>query len=51
MTLPHQMARACGIPPAVLTGTLDQLAATGLLKSWQVCPDSEDLHWTLHALS
>ncbi|PJM91460.1 hypothetical protein [Streptomyces sp. CB01373] len=46
-----QMARACGVSPAVLPGTLDQLAATGLLKSWQACPDSEDLHWTLHALS
>ncbi|MFB7738479.1 hypothetical protein ACFC08_29665 [Streptomyces sp. NPDC056112] len=46
-----QMARACGISPAALSGTLGQLASTGLLKSWQVCPDSEDLHWILHLLS
>ncbi|MFJ1656435.1 hypothetical protein ACIOC2_34705 [Streptomyces sp. NPDC088337] len=46
-----QMARACGISPAALSDTLGQLASTGLLKSWQVCPDSEDLHWILHALS
>jgi hypothetical protein len=42
-----QMLRACGAQPAQLTSTLDQLTATGLLKSWQVCPDSGDLQWTL----
>ncbi|CAM5552536.1 hypothetical protein SCHAM137S_06582 [Streptomyces chartreusis] len=42
-----QMARACGTQPAELPSTLDQLAATGLLESWQVCPDSGDLQWTL----
>ncbi|MCX5063817.1 hypothetical protein OOK12_43970 [Streptomyces sp. NBC_00452] len=43
----EQMARACGTRPAELPGTLDQLAATGLLGSWQACPDSGDLQWTL----
>ncbi|MFJ3339135.1 hypothetical protein [Streptomyces sp. NPDC086766] len=47
----QQMTRACGISPAVLSGTLDQLASTGLLKSWQFCPASEDLRWILHAAS
>lgn len=42
-----QIARACGVPPAELPPLLDQLAATGLLRSWQACPDSGDLHWTL----
>ncbi|GAB2889708.1 hypothetical protein GCM10027074_67480 [Streptomyces deserti] len=42
-----QMARACGLPPAELPTLLDQLAATGPLKSWQACPDSGDLRWTL----
>lgn len=42
-----QMARACGTQPAELLSTLDQLAATGLLGSWQACPDSGDLQWTL----
>ncbi|MET9462153.1 hypothetical protein ABZY05_45300 [Streptomyces canus] len=42
-----QMARACGIQPAELASTLDQLARTGLLESWQACPDSGDLRWTL----
>lgn len=42
-----QMARACGVPPAELPALLDQLAETGLLRSWQACPDSGDLHWTL----
>ncbi|MFJ5212304.1 hypothetical protein [Streptomyces nigra] len=42
-----QMARACGVPPTELPTLLDQLAATGLLRSWQPCPDSGDLHWTL----
>jgi hypothetical protein len=40
-----QMARACGIPLAQLPVLLDQLAAAGLLRSWQACPDSGDLHW------
>ncbi|MFE2424399.1 hypothetical protein [Streptomyces hokutonensis] len=40
-----RMARACGAQPAELTSTLDQLAATGLLGTWQVCPDSGDLQW------
>ncbi|MFE7854051.1 hypothetical protein [Streptomyces sp. NPDC057403] len=43
----EQMARACGTPPAELTSLLDQLARTGLLGSWQACPDSSDLQWTL----
>ncbi|MFF6881442.1 hypothetical protein ACFY9S_40055 [Streptomyces sp. NPDC012474] len=42
-----QMARACGVPLVELPTLLDQLAATGLLRSWQACPDSGDLHWTL----
>ncbi len=42
-----QMARACGLPLVELPTLLDQLAATGLLRSWQACPDSGDLHWTL----
>ncbi|MFF4693090.1 hypothetical protein [Streptomyces sp. NPDC001307] len=42
-----QMARACGTQPAKLPATLDRLAATGLLGSWQACPDSGDLQWTL----
>ena len=42
-----QMARACGVRPAELLGTFDQLAATGLLGPWQVCQDSGDLQWTL----
>jgi hypothetical protein len=42
-----RMARACGAQPAELLSTLDQLAATGLLGSWQACPDSGDLQWTL----
>ncbi len=25
---------------------LDRLARTGLVRSWQACPDSGDLHWT-----
>ncbi|MEV7346284.1 hypothetical protein [Streptomyces sp. NPDC093544] len=40
-----RMARACGAQPAELTGTLDQLAAAGLLGAWQACPDSGDLQW------
>lgn len=42
-----QMAHACGVPLVELPTLLDQLAATGLLRSWQACPDSGDLHWTL----
>ena len=42
-----QMARACGVRPAELLSTLERLAATGLLGSWQDCPDSGDLQWTL----
>lgn len=42
-----QIARACGTQPAELPATLDRLAATGLLGSWQACPDSGDLQWTL----
>ncbi|MFI0234934.1 hypothetical protein [Streptomyces sp. NPDC017086] len=42
-----QMARACGTQPAKLPATLDRLAATGMLESWQACPDSGDLQWTL----
>lgn len=42
-----QMARACGARPAELAGALDHLEATGLLGSWQACPDSGDLQWTL----
>lgn len=42
-----QMVRACGTQPAELPATLDRLAATGLLGSWQACPDSGDLQWTL----
>ncbi|MEU1006390.1 hypothetical protein ABZ375_38595, partial [Streptomyces tibetensis] len=42
-----QMARACGVPLEELPALLAQLAATGLLRSWQACPDSGDLHWTL----
>ncbi|MEV3971292.1 hypothetical protein AB0K68_24585 [Streptomyces sp. NPDC050698] len=45
-----QMARACGIQPAALPNTLDQLAVTGLLKSWQTCRDWGDLYWTLTGL-
>ncbi|MGW6543370.1 hypothetical protein ACWGBH_11045 [Streptomyces massasporeus] len=30
-----QMARACGVPLAELPALLDQLAATGLLGTWQ----------------
>ena len=43
----EQMARACGTRPVELASPLDQLARTGLLGSWQVCPDSGDLQWTL----
>jgi hypothetical protein len=43
----EQMARACGTRPAELASMLDQLAITGLLGSWQACPDSGDLQWTL----
>ncbi|MGW0955341.1 hypothetical protein ACWDAO_07750 [Streptomyces sp. NPDC001212] len=46
-----QIARACGISPSALPNTLSQLASTGLLKTGRVRPDSEDLHWILHALS
>ncbi|MGI5430882.1 hypothetical protein [Streptomyces sp. CA-179760] len=42
-----QIGRVCGVPLAELPALLDQLAATGLLRSWQACPDSGDLHWTL----
>lgn len=41
------MARVCGTRPAELPNTLVRLAATGLLKSWQACLKSGDLHWTL----
>jgi hypothetical protein len=43
----EQMARACGTQPAELASPLDQLARTRLLGSWQACPDSGDLQWTL----
>ena len=46
-----QMARACGISPAALSGILRQLASTGMLNCWKICPNLEDLHWTLHGLS
>ncbi|MEU7305382.1 hypothetical protein [Streptomyces sp. NPDC007206] len=42
-----QMARACGTQPAELPAILDRLVATGLLGSWQACPASGDLQWTL----
>lgn len=42
-----QIVRACGTQPADLPNTLDQLVATGLLKSWHTCQDWEDLFWTL----
>ncbi|WP_335340811.1 hypothetical protein [Streptomyces qaidamensis] len=45
-----QMARACGTQPADLVSTFDQLAVTGLLKSWQTCRDWGDLHWSLAGL-
>jgi hypothetical protein len=45
-----QMARAFGIQSADLPNTLDQLAVTGLLKSWQSCRDWGDLYWTLTPL-
>ncbi|MER7408356.1 hypothetical protein ABT373_39370 [Streptomyces sp. NPDC000070] len=45
-----QLARACGIQPADLPNTLDQLIVTGLLISWQTCRDWEDLHWALMPL-
>ncbi|WP_089102864.1 hypothetical protein [Streptomyces hyaluromycini] len=41
-----QMARACGAHPTELPDTLDRLARAGLVRSWQVCPDSGDLQWT-----
>ncbi|MER6406235.1 hypothetical protein ABT269_22510 [Streptomyces viridosporus] len=42
-----QMARSCGVGLAALPTLLAQLTATGLLKSWQICSNSGDLHWTL----
>ncbi|MGQ4479323.1 hypothetical protein [Streptomyces sp. SAS_276] len=42
-----QMTRACGAQPAQLTSMFDQLVEIGFLRSWQVCPDSGDLQWTL----
>ncbi|MFF4088861.1 hypothetical protein ACFYY9_18505 [Streptomyces nigra] len=41
----EQMGRACGTQLAELASTLEQLVRTGLLESWQACPDSGDLQW------
>ncbi len=41
-----QMTRACGTHPTELPDMLDRLVRTGLVRSWQACPDSGDLHWT-----
>lgn len=43
---PDRMARACGLQPEELRFLLDQLTATGVLRSWHRCPYTEDLHWT-----
>lgn len=43
----EQMARTSGDEPSELPCVLDQLVKEGLLASWRVCPESDDLHWTL----
>lgn len=42
-----RMTHDCAIDHAVLPDVLDQLAGAGLFASWQVCPDSGDLHWNM----
>ncbi|MFF2511709.1 hypothetical protein [Streptomyces sp. NPDC058086] len=37
----------CGMPEHDLSRALCALADSGVLKTWQVCPDSGDLRWTL----
>ncbi|KUL27356.1 hypothetical protein [Streptomyces regalis] len=40
-------AHECGIQPAELPHALEQLATAGLLDSWRIASDTEDLHWIL----
>ncbi|QCD60821.1 hypothetical protein CEB94_29420 [Streptomyces hawaiiensis] len=37
----------CGMPDHRLSRALHDLADNGVLKTWQICPDSGDLHWKL----
>ncbi|MFF0086626.1 hypothetical protein ACFYR1_44145 [Streptomyces canus] len=37
----------CGMLDHGLSRALHDLADNGVLKTWQICPDSGDLHWTL----
>ncbi|MFE7029111.1 hypothetical protein ACFU9Y_02295 [Streptomyces sp. NPDC057621] len=43
----NQMARACGARGAQLSDLLERLVVMGLLESWRVCHDGEDLIWNL----
>ncbi|CAM5314402.1 hypothetical protein SAURM35S_04118 [Streptomyces aurantiogriseus] len=42
-------ARECGIQPAELPHVLEQLAALGLLDSWRIAADTEDLGWAMRS--
>ncbi|KFG71699.1 hypothetical protein FM21_33665 [Streptomyces mutabilis] len=46
-----RMTHDCAIDHTDLPDVLDQLAGAGLFASWQVCPDSGDLQWTMRPRS
>jgi hypothetical protein len=37
----------CGMTGQELHGVMGRLTDSGVLKEWQICPDSGDVHWTL----
>jgi hypothetical protein len=42
-------AHECGVQPAELPHMLGQLTALGVLNSWRITADTEDLYWVLRA--
>ncbi|MFI7020716.1 hypothetical protein [Streptomyces sp. NPDC050164] len=42
-----RIVRDCAMGDQLLHGALSRLTTAGILEGWRICPDSEDLHWTL----
>lgn len=42
-------AHECGVQPAELPHLLQQLAALGVLNSWRITADTDDVYWDLRA--
>ncbi|WP_430378162.1 hypothetical protein [Streptomyces sp. B1-3] len=43
----NRVVRNCGIRDQELHGALNRLTANDVLDGWRICPESEDVHWTL----